>query len=361
MPRPLVTAVVDTFNHENFIERALDSVLAQGLSGSNLEILVVDDGSTDRTADLVRKFANKVQILRKPNSGQASALNAAISVAKGEIIAFLDGDDWWAKSKLQTVVRAFDANPSVGIVGHGLHQVDDLNGTSTVVLPRSDCRIALTSVQDGINFRGTMCFLGTSRVAIRKKVLELVGAIPESLVVQADEFMSTMAVALSEAMLIKQPLTFYRLHAGNLYQFRGDDAVKLRRKMQVLMALSAALRQGLPRARLQDSVVNAILEPIDVEAKRLKLQCIGGMSWNTFEVERVGIRLDYKAMSWKYRLFKTFVLASSLILPPKAFYKLRAYYSKTNLRRLRTFTGEPISSGAVLSYDESDQATQETR
>jgi hypothetical protein len=356
MYSPLITVVIDTFNHERFIEQAVSSVLDQGLSAPDLEVMVVDDGSIDRTADVVATFANRVQVLRKQNGGQASAFNFAIPRARGEIIAFLDGDDWWAKGKLQTVLNAFDANPNVGVVGHGFYEVDELTARSVVVLPESDHRVTLNSIEDGINFRNIMCFLGTSRVAIRRKILNLVGAIPPSLVVEADEFISTMATARSEAMLIRQPLTFYRLHPGNLYQFRGQDVVKVQRKMKVLTALSGALRQELPQAGVPGRVVNAIVEPIDYEANRLKLQCLGGMPWRTFQVERTGMRLAYKHMGWKYRLFKAFVLSLTLALPPKLFYKLRAYYSTMNLRRLRAFTGEPISYGAVISCDEYDHA-----
>ena len=353
---PVITAIVDTYNHEQFIEQALSSVLDQGLSSSELEILVVDDGSTDRTADIAAKFEPKVHVLRKPNGGQASAFNVGIARARGEILAFLDGDDWWAKGKLRAILDALESNPDVGVVGHGLCQVDELTGRSLVIQPSSNRRVTLNSVEDGINFRNIMCFLGTSRVAMRRAVLKLVGTIPPPLVVEADEFMSTMAVARSEAMLIPQPLTFYRLHPGNLYQFRDYDSMKVKRKMDVLMALSTALRQELPRARLLDDVVRAVVEPIDVEARRLKLQYAGGMSWGTFQVERASMRLDYDRMGWKYRLFKAFVLAFTLVLPPKMFYKLRAYYSRMNLRRLRKFTGEPSPSEAILSYEQHDHA-----
>jgi glycosyltransferase involved in cell wall biosynthesis len=358
MSSPLITTVVDTFNHERFIEQALSSVLEQGLSESDLEILVVDDGSTDKTPDVVAKFSKRVQLLRKKNGGQASAFNVAISQANGKIVAFLDGDDWWAKGKLVTVLNAFDANPNVGVVGHGLYEIDEVTGRSIVVLPSSDRRVTLSSVEDGIDFRNIMCFLGTSRVAIRKRILNLVGSIPLALIVEADEFMSTMAVAQSEAILIKQPLTYYRLHAGNLYQFRDEDGAKVRQKMNALTALSAALRHELPRTQLPDRVVKAIVEPIDVEAKRMRLKSVGGTSWSTFQVERAGMRLAYKHMGWKYRLFKAFVLGLTLTLPPRLFYKLRAYYSKANLRRLRKFTGEPTPSGAVLSYDDSNHTQQ---
>src|SRR5260370_15420815 len=146
MSSPLITAIIDTFNPERFIEQALSSVLDQGLSASDLEILLVDDGSTDRTTDVVATFANRVQVLRKQNGGQASAFNFAISRAKGEIIAFLDGDDWWAKGKLKTVLDAFDAHPNVGVVGHGIYEVDELTGRSVVLLPESDHRVTLNSV-----------------------------------------------------------------------------------------------------------------------------------------------------------------------------------------------------------------------
>ena len=165
--------------------------------------------------------------------------------------------------------------------------------------------------------------------------------------------MSTMAVARSEAMLIQQPLTFYRLHLGNLYQFRGQDLVKVQRKMKVLIALSAALRPELPQASLPSCVVSAIVEPINCEADYLKLQCIGGMSWCTFQVERTEMRLAYKLMGWKYRLFKAFVLSLTLALPPKLFYKLRAYCSKMNLRRT------PLEEFTAIAHTEARCAIRE--
>ena len=120
MPAPLVTVLLDTYNHERFIEEAIVSVLEQDFPTSDMEILVVDDGSTDRTPEIVRKFEPRVRLLRKANGGQASAFNAGISEARGEIIAFLDGDDWWKRNKLTRVLQAMSADPAVGIVGHGI-------------------------------------------------------------------------------------------------------------------------------------------------------------------------------------------------------------------------------------------------
>src|SRR5713101_3129782 len=123
MTKPFVTALIDTYNHETFIEKAIESVLQQDFSAADTEILVVDDGSTDRTSELIRRFAPRVRLLSKANGGQGSAFNAAIPEAQGEIVAFLDGDDWWAPDKVSAVARMFEAEPAVGLVGHGITQV----------------------------------------------------------------------------------------------------------------------------------------------------------------------------------------------------------------------------------------------
>src|SRR5215475_14801498 len=115
-----VSALVDTYNQEKYIEQAITSVLEQDFPASDFEILVVDDGSTDGTAEIIKKFAPRVTHLCKENGGQASAFNFGIPRCRGEIIAFLDGDDWWMPTKLSKVVQAFETHKEIGAIGHGI-------------------------------------------------------------------------------------------------------------------------------------------------------------------------------------------------------------------------------------------------
>ena len=348
---PTVTVIVDTYNHDRFIEQALVSVLDQDYPQSDREIVVVDDGSTDKTPDLLRKFGDKITVVQKHNGGQASAFNAAIPLARGEVVAFLDGDDWWAKNKLSTVMSEFSGNPDIGVVGHGFYEYLEAAQQAKVVLPESTQRVDLRALADGRGFANSMCFFGTSRVSIRKRVLDRIGRIPEALLVEADEFMSTMAVAKSGAVILKQPLTYYRLHSGNLFYFASHDEEKRRRKMSVLFHLGEALRSQLRQELASKEIADAVVLPIELEARRLKLTLDGGWPWETVRIERASLKLAYRHMGWKYRLFKMFSLSLMMVLPPKRFYKVREFYSKMNLKRLRKYTGEPVSSSGVSTYN----------
>jgi glycosyltransferase involved in cell wall biosynthesis len=191
---PAVTVLVDTYNHERFIEAALRSVLEQDVDPDALEILVVDDGSTDGTPERVRNSFPWVRYVRKANGGQASAFNAGIALARGPIVAFLDGDDWWAPHKLRTVLEVFEREPEVGAVGHGIVEAYG-PGQHRQLLPASDLRLHLRDLDGAKTFRNSKAFLGTSRFAARKAILDRLLPLPEELVIEADEFLFTAAAA----------------------------------------------------------------------------------------------------------------------------------------------------------------------
>jgi glycosyltransferase involved in cell wall biosynthesis len=104
-----VSCIIAVFNGERYLSEALASVIEQ--SAGAPEVIVVDDGSTDSTADIVRRFGDRVRCLRQPNSGQAHARNAGVAQARGRFLAFLDADDLWCREKLARQLEAFADDP----------------------------------------------------------------------------------------------------------------------------------------------------------------------------------------------------------------------------------------------------------
>lgn len=111
---PLVSAVVPVYNAERYLTAALDSILAQDYP--NLEIIAVDDGSTDSSLQVLQQYADRIGILTQENAGSARARNKGIEESRGQYIAFLDADDLWHPSKTGLQIREFERHPNVGLV-----------------------------------------------------------------------------------------------------------------------------------------------------------------------------------------------------------------------------------------------------
>jgi glycosyltransferase involved in cell wall biosynthesis len=108
---PLVSCIIPVYNGERFLAEAVESILAQ--TYQNLEIIIVDDGSTDGTASVAASFGDRVRYVRQKNSGPAAARNRGLQEARGEFIGFLDADDLWAENKLQRQLAHFRARPEL--------------------------------------------------------------------------------------------------------------------------------------------------------------------------------------------------------------------------------------------------------
>ncbi|KAB2661661.1 MAG: glycosyltransferase family 2 protein [Verrucomicrobia bacterium] len=115
---PLVSVIIPVHNGERYVVEAVESVLAQGYP--RLEVVVIDDGSTDRTAALVQGFGTPVRYHHQPQGGVSSALNRGIGLAEGSLFAFLDADDVWSPSKLALQLPVLEAQPEVEAVFGGM-------------------------------------------------------------------------------------------------------------------------------------------------------------------------------------------------------------------------------------------------
>lgn len=355
MTRPLVSVLIDTYNHQDFVERAILSVLEQDLARSDLEIIVVDDGSTDGTAEVVQKWAHEVRLLRKPNGGQASAFNAAVAQCHGELVAFLDGDDWWRPDKLRLVLEEFEKDPELGTVGHGLYETQADGQSYRALVANGTFRFDLHSTQNARIFAHLRWCLGASRLTLRRSLLDRILPIPEALVIEADEWMFTLAPAMAPVLVLDKPLFYYRLHEGNLFQFSRRDELKLRRRQAVLEVLLRRLPPRLRELGIQKDVVDTVMEPTWVDAERIGLSLDGGNPWRTFKAERVGYRYSHVGASVGYRAFNGLILGLALVLPPRRFYRLREWYATKNLARYRSLFGEPRMAAPVLARKVAEQ------
>jgi glycosyltransferase involved in cell wall biosynthesis len=322
MSMPFVTVLIDTHNHQFFIEDAINSVLKQNFPASETEILVVDDGSTDDTSEVVRKFAPRVRLLRKANGGQASAFNAGIPEAHGEIVAFLDGDDWWAPGKLTAVTQAFAADAEVGLIGHGVTEVYP-DGRQRTEVPREVSRFRITSTEQAKTFRMRRGFLGTSRMAYRKKILRRIGCVPEVLKFEADEYLFTLAGLFADVMILRESFTFYRLHDRNLFQLTSGDPQAIRRKQQVLTALAQSLQEKLMQNGVTFEIARTILEAIEVEGDVLRLGVDSGFPWETLSTELRIMRVFHSDASIWQHLFSCVRLIPAFVLPASTYYRWR--------------------------------------
>ena len=322
MADPFITALIDTYNHEAFIETAILSVLNQDFPPQDMEILVVDDGSSDRTAGIASKFAPRVRLLGKKNGGQGSAFNTGIAEARGQIVAFLDGDDWWMPNKLRNVANVFYSEPEVGLVGHGFTQIYP-DGHTRSEVSREAARFRLRSRKDAKTFGLRRGFLGTSRMAYRRQVLQRMGTVPECLTFEADEYLFTLAGLYSDVQILPETYTFYRLHDSNLFQFLEGSGEKTRRKHQVLVALARCLKEKLTEERVPIDVAQAVLDFVELEAEGLRLILNPGLPWETLRTELQIMRVFHSDVSIWQRLFTFARLAPALFMPSNIYYRYR--------------------------------------
>jgi glycosyltransferase involved in cell wall biosynthesis len=330
--KSFASVLIDTYNHERFIEQAIVSALEQDFSAADREIIVVDDGSTDRTPEIVRKFEPRVRLLRKENGGQASAFNTGIPECRGEIVAFLDGDDWWAQGKLRAVAEALASDAAVGLVGHGITEVYS-DGREHAELLREVPRFRIDSEEGARAFRLRKSFLGTSRMTCRSSVLRQIGRVPEALRIEADEYLFTLAGLFADVLILRESLTFYRMHETNAFQISNGNPKAIRRKQDVLSALASSLRERFKAQNVPEKTARIILDSVENEAELLKLATEPGFPWETVSAELRNYRIMQPYASPAHWVFKCLGLLPACVMPSRNYYSLRQRVSQSGIYR----------------------------
>lgn len=222
--KPLVTALICNYNYENYLAKAIDSALWQ--TWKRVEVLIVDDGSTDQSREIIKSYGDKVRVLLKENGGQASAFNVGVAAAQGEIICLLDSDDIWEPEKITSVVEKYQEG-YFGLVCHDLRLID-MDGHPTgvnwtrfagVVLEAGDVKKKV--MQSGYPW----VFSPTSGMSLPTVLAKKIFPLNEAeWRISADDPLAHKAICHAPVGVIDKSLGRYRVHGANGFAaFHSDD------------------------------------------------------------------------------------------------------------------------------------------
>lgn len=204
-----VSVIIPSYNYCEYIEECLNSVLSQ--SYPNTQVIVVDDGSTDGTSDILEKYRKWVEVLHQENAGPAAAKNAGIKLASGEFICFLDADDIFLPDKIHMQLDLMQDNSSVGLVHTGVNWINE-NGEIFKV----DFKTSIHDKEEQIFQLLIANYITSSSVMIRRDVFRDVGLFNEKLKYAEDYEMWLRIIRNFRIEVISQPLICYRWHGRNL-------------------------------------------------------------------------------------------------------------------------------------------------
>lgn len=325
MSTPRVTALIDTYNQGRFVEEAIESVLQQDFPASEMEILVVDDGSTDDTRARVEKYGNRVRYIWKPNGGQASALNLGFEQAHGEIIACLDADDVWLPSKLRRVVDEFERHPEAVVVFHPNQNWDwaknvgvDDQGFFPV------CGGVLAARESVLRYGN----FSTSAIALSIERVRILLPIPERLRVFADTYLIFLFPFIGPVVGIAEHLTKYRLHGSNLTSFAAGDSAKKRVRWECYATAIEETKSWLACHGFSLETPNAALHlkryQLAEQMSRFLYRGAGRLEY--FHYLREQEKLYGSGWQLGYRVFRRLITYASLVLGYRAMEALRNSY-----------------------------------
>jgi glycosyltransferase involved in cell wall biosynthesis len=195
----LVSVIVPTYNRASLLRQTIESVLAQ--TYPNIELIVVDDGSTDAIATMLREYEGRLVNLRKVNGGGTAARNSGIAAARGEYLNFLDHDDLLLPTKIEKQVAILQSRPEVGLVHCGYYRMDKDGQYIDIVnyLPEGDVRPVIV----------LGCFCWSGGPLIRRACIDQVGVFDESVWSSDADMWLKIALAGYHFGCVQEPLGAY--------------------------------------------------------------------------------------------------------------------------------------------------------
>lgn len=206
MTSPLVSVIIPTYNRHDTVGRSIESVLLQ--TYRPMEVIVVDDGSTDSTLEVLEGYENAIRVVARANGGPSAARNSGVSVAKGEIIAFLDSDDTWRPEKLTRQIKLLlDGGSGVPCCVCNSSLMDDAGSAQTSFgVSNVDCGLKEGYWMNPAPLVATRFILFNQVVAIRKSAFEKVGGFKENMRLLEDHDLAFRLALLGPWAFVAEPL-----------------------------------------------------------------------------------------------------------------------------------------------------------
>ncbi len=230
--RPLVSILINNYNYGRFLTEAIDSALQQDYP--HIEIVVVDDGSTDQSDDIIASYGEQIIPVLKENGGQASAFNQGFAHSSGEVICFLDADDTLLPHKVSTIINIFEQHPDIDWCFHRLNFINFETGELLDSVHETGTRLCDLRQETQ---RGILKFTApaTSGLCFRRSLLSQILPMPEIIRITSDNYLKLLALGLSKGFYLDEPLTNLRIHGSNAYSLR-DDKQGLKAYIKVMTA-----------------------------------------------------------------------------------------------------------------------------
>jgi glycosyltransferase involved in cell wall biosynthesis len=213
--KPVVSIILNNYNYAQFLSAAIESALFQ--TYPNIEVIVVDDGSSDHSRRIIQRYDLSIKAVLKENGGQSSAFNAGFQASTGEIICFLDSDDYFIPEKVSTIVEQFDEHPQIDWCFHDLKLIDQ---NANLITNKTAFTSTSWDVRDSIR-KGQLLDVptATSALCFRQKLLKQILPMPEEIKITSDNYIKYLALALGKGMLLSDQLAVQRIHGDNHYTF----------------------------------------------------------------------------------------------------------------------------------------------
>ena len=263
--KPLVSILINNYNYGRFLKDAIASALNQ--SYQPIEVIVVDDGSTDNSREIIVSFGDRIKTILKENGGQASAFNQGFASSQGEIICFLDSDDLFKPDKVAEIVHDFQKDQEIGWHFHHLElfgsQVEaNTQETDTNSPNLSGIYNLIPHIRRG-KLSKTLPFelsTATSAMSFQRSLLEKILPMNEKIRITSDDYIKYAALGISKGFISFQSLAQQRIHGNNAYTAK-PAIEKLRAITQVLTASN--LREKFPELSKFSNNLTALAITID--------------------------------------------------------------------------------------------------